>query len=573
MHLHSLHIGNRARYITVIGMLTRHLLWCNHEILSFIYHLAVADNITMSSCKKISGAQRRKRKAEQVKEDCKLRKVLESFVKRTVELQDEDTAHHDPEQSSDHEPESDSYNSVQDIDDVQLQVEVDATVSLSKSDCATVECVLEGNPNPALVPVSSKPLVVPVILHKDIGLLEFSPHGRPVIDPDLKEEMLNLGLGYFQNSDAAMPKAAYGAKGIMRGMTRNWFTKEMPNGEQIPRTWLVYSPLKKAAFCFCCLLFPSSPVSARSSFEAVSGFQKWKKMQKMKNHENSQYHRTSFLEWKETERALKGRGVDDCLLQQMNDEKNRWREILKRYLDTIKLLASQNLAFRGHDETPNSMNPGNFIAILQLLSKYDPIIESHLLHVRSNPRSVSYLSHDIQNEFISLLAEEVRNKIISEVHAAKYFGVLFDSTPDVSHTEQLSQVIRYVDINYETNKVEVRETFIDFVVIDKKDAAGYEALILKKLENDGLSFSDCRSQMYDNAAVMSGHINGLQARLMKRNPKAVFVNCDNHSLNLAALHAASVDPTIVTFFGTVEAIYVFFPHPQAVGGKWQTEFH
>ena len=35
-------------------------------------------------------------------------------------------------------------------------------------------------------------------------------------------------------------------------------------------------------------------------------------------------------------------------------------------------------------------------------------------------------------------------------------------------------------------------------------------------------------------------------------------NWDNHSLNLAGVHAASVDPTIITFFGTVQEVYSFF---------------
>jgi uncharacterized membrane protein len=43
-----------------------------------------------------------------------------------------------------------------------------------------------------------------------------------------------------------------------------------------------------------------------------------------------------------------------------------------------------------------------------------------------------------------------------------------------------------------------------------------------------------------------------------RNPRALFVNCNNHSLNLAGLHAAKQDPVVVTFFGTVENLYVFF---------------
>ena len=64
--------------------------------------------------------------------------------------------------------------------------------------------------------------------------------------------------------------------------------------------------------------------------------------------------------------------------------------------------------------------------------------------------------------------------------------------------------------------------------------------------------------MYDNAAVMTGHISGVQARLTDLNAKAIFVNCNNYSLNLAGVHAAAVDPLIITFFGTIEQVYVFF---------------
>jgi hypothetical protein len=160
-----------------------------------------------------------------------------------------------------------------------------------------------------------------LIFHKDVGYLSFNPLGRPLIDAGLKENMVKLGTSYFQNADAAMPKTNYGAKGIARGMTRNWFIKEMPNGEQIHRTWLLYSPMKKAAFCFCCLLFPTSPANARSSFESTSGFDKWKKLEKVKTHEDTQYHRRSFLEWKEAELTLKGHGVDECLEKQISDEK------------------------------------------------------------------------------------------------------------------------------------------------------------------------------------------------------------------------------------------------------------
>jgi len=259
------------------------------------------------------------------------------------------------------------------------------------------------------------------------------------------------------------------------------------------------------------------------------------------------------------ERLLKLQGgVDEVLERQIQDEKQRWREILKRIIDVIKHLASQNLALRGHVETLDSDRPGHFLATLKLVSSYDTVMARHLRNVRDNPGSVSYLSHDIQNEILSLLANAVRDKIINEIKEAKYVGILFDSTPYISHTEQLAEVISYVHFDFETGNATVKETFIKFVELDKKNAAGYEEIILRSLEEDGLNFLDCRAQMYDNAAVMSGSISGVQTRLREKNPKAVFINCDNHSHNLAGVHAASVDPTLVTFFGTIQEVFVFF---------------
>ena len=169
-------------------------------------------------------------------------------------------------------------------------------------------------------------------------------------------------------------------------------------------------------------------------------------------HEENPYHRKAFVEWKEFQRKVHeedGGDIDEALLRQLEEEKDRWRAVLKRILDVIRFLASQNLALRGHLETQNSENRGNFLELLRLLAKYDPVIRNHLIRNRENPRSVSYMSHDIQNEFISLLAQKVRSQILEEVKQAKYFGIIIDSTPDISHVEQLSEVLRYVKLDFE----------------------------------------------------------------------------------------------------------------------------
>ena len=91
------------------------------------------------------------------------------------------------------------------------------------------------------------------------------------------------------------------------------------------------------------------------------------------------------------------------------------------------------------------------------------------------------------------------------------------------------------------------------------NAALIENTILEKLNPNEISLTNCRSQCYDNAAVMTGHTSGVQQRIMEKN-KAIFVKCDNHSLNLVGVTAAKQDPNIVTCFGIIEIIYLFFSH-------------
>ena len=175
------------------------------------------------------------------------------------------------------------------------------------------------------------------------------------------------------------------------------------------------------------------------------------------------------------------------------------------------------MALRGHTEkfstADEGANIGNILALLKLLAEYDLLTANHLQHAKENPGSVSYLSPDIQNEFINLLACTIRDKLLTSIKRSKYFGILLDLTPDLGHREQLSEVIRFVDIDFVTKNVVIRESFLGYIEIHAKDAATLETVITEKLELNNLPLADCRSQCYDNAAVMTGHISGLQQRI------------------------------------------------------------
>ena len=66
-----------------------------------------------------------------------------------------------------------------------------------------------------------------------------------------------------------------------------------------------------------------------------------------------------------------------------------------------------------------------------------------------------------QNEFIGLCAEYVRSRVLGQIDDAKCYSIIVDGTPDSSHVEQTSFMIRYLTKELET--FVVQERFLTFV--------------------------------------------------------------------------------------------------------------
>lgn len=110
-----------------------------------------------------------------------------------------------------------------------------------------------------------------------------------------------------------------------------------------------------------------------------------------------------------------------------------------------KKLGSRGLPFKGSIEKFRSQNNGNFMMCLELISEFDPFLSNHIVQL-GNPVSgyTSYLSSTTCDEIITLITTQVTNVIIKEIKSAKYFSIVIDSTPDISHIDQLAYIIRYV---------------------------------------------------------------------------------------------------------------------------------
>jgi hypothetical protein len=161
-----------------------------------------------------------------------------------------------------------------------------------------------------------------------------------------------------------------------------------------------------ALFCFCFTLFNQNYPNQRSKFNSENGFTTWSKLNpRIQDHENSPAHRQAFLAWKKLERELNKSGlIDDHLQQEIAKADKKWREILERITATVRTPAQQNLPLRGHRESLISdSNPGNFLALLKYLAKFDPVVRKHLDSDSGKPGCLSYLSSDIQNELVNPL--------------------------------------------------------------------------------------------------------------------------------------------------------------------------
>ncbi len=101
----------------------------------------------------------------------------------------------------------------------------------------------------------------------------------------------------------------------------------------------------------------------------------------------------------------------------------------------------------------------------------------------------TYLGENIKKELISEISEKIVEAMVCEIKQSKYFSIILDCTPDITHIEQLSVVIRTVSVE---NQPQVKEHFIGFLEAEASTGEELSELILQMLEELEMSFDNCR---------------------------------------------------------------------------------
>uniref|UniRef100_A0A8C5Q8G0 TTF-type domain-containing protein n=1 Tax=Leptobrachium leishanense TaxID=445787 RepID=A0A8C5Q8G0_9ANUR len=398
--------------------------------------------------------------------------------------------------------------------------------------------------------------IVPVEQSSNLELLDLSdPANWPaVLTTSVRDAIVRKGPAK-QKKNFIFPKDA-----LNRRFTKANYKRRLPNGEEAFRNWLVYSAILNKVFCFCCKLFTTK---VTSNLIRV-GYNDWKNMsQNLSIHEMSKSHLVAVRDWNELSRRLgSGQTIDAAYQRFLAAETQHWQNVIKRLLGIVKFLGRQCLAFRGSRDTLYRENNGNYLQLVEMLATFDTVMQEHLKKVKNKDIFKHYLGKDIQNELIGLIAKEIMRHILQSLNNAKYYSIILDCTPDISHIEQMTIIIRFVSIKEGESptaepEVSIEERFLGFIQIRSSTGEGLTETILKELEKLKIPLGDMRGQGYDNGSNMKGKHQGVQKRIMDLNSRAFYVPCSAHTLNLVVNDAAMSCRDATTFFSNLQKIYVF----------------
>ncbi|KAK8357619.1 hypothetical protein V6Z11_A05G432700 [Gossypium hirsutum] len=342
------------------------------------------------------------------------------------------------------------------------------------------------------------------------------PNKEQTIPPNngIDEEQKILSLNIYDsrnwaNLDNKTSDILVEKRSILREMNFD-FPLDNNNMHFSDRKWLVYS--KHIDKVICCKLFKS--ISNKSLLANEDS-------------NNMKTMLTNMNTWNEMRVRLdKNETIDKSLQEHIMKEKERWRQVLLRIFSAVKCFATHNLAFRESNEKLYQDSNGNFLGLIEMIAELDVIMQDHvflgtiLTRISRNKQlcksGIGYFwcfqrLHQIQNELISFLVHNVKSSIIKTIKEEKYFSIILDYTSDINHQEQITLIVRCV--NMSTNKIKIEEYFLEFLKVNNTSGLGLLNKLQDVLKSLDLNVDDIRGQESQIKSVKAIRFQTLQIRL------------------------------------------------------------
>ncbi|KAL4131423.1 hypothetical protein QTP88_008736 [Uroleucon formosanum] len=368
----------------------------------------------------------------------------------------------------------------------------------------------------------------------------FSHTSSSTFTNSLDTDLGDMDSGPMRPMLKVYPKTKFGTQN--RSFTSVYYTRF---------DWLEYSVKMNAVFCFACRIFSNDYGNSENTF-TITGFSNWKKISfKLKCHESTKTHLNSLTRMAEYENSKINGSIISKMSSFHQQQIIKNRNYLLHLIDIALYLGKQGIAFRGHDKSSDSNNQGNFKELCKLVSKHDPDFEHSYL------QNINLSSWKVQEELIKMCADQVKEIILNQIVNVGLFAIMCDEAR-CYREEQLSICVRYVV------DLQVYERFIGFVNVSSgQDANNILAAITDFFKTQTIDISTLKiiAQSYDGASVMSGRLNGVQAKIKELYPSAIYTHCMAHRLNLVVVDMCKNIKSARNVFNILEAVFVHFSRP------------
>ena len=261
--------------------------------------------------------------------------------------------------------------------------------------------------------------------------------------------------------------------------------------------------------------------------QVTTGFSNWKDATaSFKKHAKSDAHLEAVDEVLKLPRETKD--IGELLSAQHAEQKLEARKMLHLTLSSIRFLARQGLALRGHGSGDSS----NLIQLIRLRGEDSTSVLQWL-----EKSAKKHTAPENQNEMLELMAHCVLRSVLDDVRGSPFLAVMVDETADCSNVEQMTVFIRWVADDFT-----VSEEFLGLHSMSVIDAESIVKAILDVFVQLSLPIHKVRGQCYDGCATMAGKKAGVAARMSELEPRALFTHCFGHALNLAVSDTVKLSP-------------------------------
>lgn len=323
------------------------------------------------------------------------------------------------------------------------------------------------------------------------------------------------------------------------------YTRRFNIGTYDTFPWLTGCKTIRRYFCWLCLLFAKDEETSWNS----TGSNDLTNLHKMcKRHGICRRHLEAHFREKRFRGLRKNLAVDiqtrDANVKH-NEVVRRNRDVMRRLIDVICLLEQREF----------KQGEGNYVELIKLIAKYDPILSNHLEH----NKDFRGTSGNVRNDLARAVADVVLGKIKLDIGETKYVSAVLHETTDLANRSHLSVVLRYA---MKDGSVHERFTGFSRVKSDHTADSVYQIIL------DVLKQFDCEEKLvalsFDGACVAVGELSALQRRTWCGGRNIIFHHYYHHRLDIVLVESVSQIKDCKTFFETIKGMCAFFTKPKRI---------